>query len=427
MRPSQRRRYEEFEAEARARVAGAHELYPFAEGVQARSQYPSSTTTGTMSNAQAQTVGRLPQTTQGIPAGGPFIRYAEEAVALAYDTAGIAFGGVSNLPLTAVPGFLRALIVKMTATGGSGAQAVTAAADAPMNAISQLTLRDASGQPIYPAIDGYGLFLINLYSCQTLVGQGGRQDPTSTGFPSFAAVTTASGSGAGNFTLKMWVPLEFNTSAYCALPADNSAELPKLLIQFAASGTVYSTAPTTLPTIDLRVEESYWAVPNNMPDLAPYDVGASSQWLLNTSGQNPPSNSYMRVLDQGVGQFVHTKIFVYRDSNNARQNFMPDPIELWIDQFQYRLEARDTRFDEMWKRFGVTRPTGVFVHTWRNSIQDEISAADDAEAILVTTGSTKFEVAGTWQTNANAPAQLTTYTGMIFPGPSGFPWGSQSA
>jgi len=382
---------------------------------------------GTAPNPQAQTVGRLPQTTQGVPAGGPFIRYAEEAVALAYDTAGIAFGGVSNLPLTAVPGFLRALIVKLTASGGSGAQVVTAGTDAPMNAISQLTLRDASGQPIYPAIDGFGLFLINLYSCQSLVGQGGRQDPTSSGFPSFAAVTTASGSGAGNFTVKMWVPLEYNSSGFTALPADNSAELPKLLIQFAASATVYQTAPSTLPTIDLRVEEAYWAVPNNMPDLAPYDVGASSQWLLNTSGQNPPSNAYMRVLSQGVGQYIHTIITVYRDSNNNRQAKYPDPIELWIDNYQYRLEALDTRNDELWKRFGVTRPTGVEAYTWRNSIQDEVSNADDAENILVTTGSTKLEVGGTWQTNANAPAQLTTYTGMVFPGPSGFPWGSQSA
>lgn len=383
--------------------------------------------TGTAPNPQAQTVGRLPQTTQGIPAGGPFIRYAEEAIALAYDTAGLAFGSVSNLPLTAVPGFLRSLIIKVTATGGSGAATVTGAADSPMNVISQLTLRDASGQPIYPAIDGFGLFLINLYSCQSLVGQGGRQDPTSTGFPSFAAITTTSGSGAGNFTLKMWVPLEFNSSGYCALPADNSAELPKLLIQMAGATTVYTTSPSTLPTLDLRVEEAYWAVPNNMPDLAPYDVGASSQWLLNTSGQNPPSNSYMRVLDQGVGQYIHTIIFVYRDSNNARQDFFPDPLELWIDQFQYILEARDTRFDTMWKRFGVTRKTGTVCYTWRNSIQDEVSNADDAENILVTTGSTKLEVGGTWGTNSNAPAQLTAYTGMVFPGPSGFPWGSQAA
>ena len=413
-RTARRMRRELLERLAQAAREGA----PFAVGGGAP--------TGTAPNPQAQTVGRLPQTTQGVPAGGPFIRYAEESVALAYDTAGLAFGAVSNLPLTAVPGFLRALIVKLTATGGSGATVPGANADAPSNAISQLTLRDASGQPIYPAIDGFGLFLINLYSCQSLVGQGGRQDPTSSGFPSFAAITVTSGSGAGNFTLKLWVPLEFNSSGYCALPADNSAELPKLLIQLATSAIVYQTAPATLPTIDLRVEEAYWSVPNNMPDLAPYDVGASSQWLLTTSGQNPPSSAYMRVLDQGVGQFVHTKIFVLRDSTNARITSIPDPLELWIDQFQYRLEARDTRFDEMWKRFGVTRPTGIFTHTWRNSIQDEVSNADDAENILVTTGSTKFEVGGTWGSISNQPAQLTAYTGMVFPGPSGFPWGSQS-
>lgn len=387
---------------------------------------------GTASNPQAQTVGRLPQTTQGIPAGGPFIRYAEDAVALAYSTAGIAFSGVSNLPLTAVPGFLRGLIVKIQASGGSGATVVGANADAPHNVISQLTLRDASGQPIYPAIDGFGLFLINLYSGQT--GQGGFQDPTA--MASFSAIQTASGSGAGNFTVKYWVPLEYNSSGYCSLPADNSAELPKLLIQFSSSATVYQTAPATLPTLTCTVEESYWAVPNNMPDLAPFDVGASAQWLLTTSGQNPPSAAYMRVLDQGVGQFVHTKIYVLRDSTNARIDQFPSSLEFWVDQFQYRFELLDDRQDYMIKEFGIgaakpsgmsARPTGVIVHSWRYSVQEQVSKADDGELILVTTGSTKVEVGGTWGTISNVPAQLTCYTGMVFPGPSGYPWGSQSA
>jgi len=387
---------------------------------------------GTSPNPQAQTVGRLPQTTQGIPAGGPFIRYAEPAVAQAYSTAGIAFGGVSNLPLTAVPGFLRGLIIKIQATGGSGANVPTSAADSPHNVISQLTLRDASGQPIYPAIDGFGLFLINLYSGQT--GQGGTQDPTS--LPSFAAITAASGAGAGNFTVKYWVPLEFNSSGYTSLPADNSAELPKLLIQFNSAATVYNTtSPSTVPTLTLTVEEDYWAVPNNMPDLAPFDVGASSQWLLTTSGQNPPSAAYMRVLDQGVGQFVHTKIHVLRDSTNARIDQFPSTLEQWIDQFQYRFELNDDRFDLMAKQFTVgaakpsglsARPTGVIAYSWRWAVQEQVSKADDGELLLVTTGSTKYEVGGTWGTISNQPAQLTTYTGMIFPGPSGFPWGSQS-
>lgn len=387
---------------------------------------------GTSPNPQAQTVGRLPQTTQGIPAGGPFIRYAEPAVALAYST-NPSFGNPINLPLTAVPGFLRGLIVKVAATGGSGANVPSTTADQPHNIISQLTLRDASGQPIYPAIDGFGLFLINLYSGQT--GQAGGQDPTA--LPSFAAVTTTSGAGAGNFTVKYWVPLEYNSSGYASLPADNSAELPKLLIQLNSAATFYGTTqPSTLPTLTVTVEEDYWAVPNNMPDLAPFDVGASSQWLLTVSGQNPPSAAYQRVLDQGVGQFVHTKIHVVRDSTNARVDVFPTTIEQWIDQFQYRFELNDDRFDLMAKQFAIglakptgmsARPTGVICFSWRWAVQEQVSKADDAELILVTTGSTKYEIGGTWGTINNQPAQVTTYTGMIFPGPSGFPWGSQAA
>jgi hypothetical protein len=379
---------------------------------------------GTAPNVAAQTVGRLPQTTQGIPGGGPFIRYAEQATALAYSTAGIAFGGLSNLPLTAVPGFLRALVVKVQASGGTGANVPTLSADGPYNVISQFTLRDASGQPIFPAIDGFGLFLINLYSGQC--GDSGDQVPAA--LPSWVATVVASGSGAGNFTFKLYVPLEYNSSGYTSLPADNSAELPKLLIQLAASATVYGTQPSTVPTLALTVEEEYWTVPNNMPDLAPYDVGASAQWILTTSGQNPPSAAYMRVLDQGVGQFVHTKIYVLRDSTNARIDQFPASPEWWIDQFQYRLELLDSRYDRMGKQFSTrfTRPTGVIVFSYRDAVQKKVTDADDGEAVLVTTGSTKVELGGIWGTNSNVPAQLSCYTGMIFPGPSGFPYGSQS-
>ena len=85
----------------------------------------------------------------------------------------------------------------------------------------------------------------------------------------------------------------------------------------------------------------------------------------------------------------------------------------------------DDRYDRMFKHFGVTRPIGVVVYTFRNSIQEQVSSADDAENVLVTTGSTKVEVGGTWKTNANAPAQLTAVTGMVFPGSTGWPYGSQ--
>lgn len=372
-------------------------------------------------NAAAQTVGRLPATTLAVPGGGPFIRYSYKSQQDGYDVTGQAFGASITQPLTATPGFLSALIVKVNATGGTGATVVTAAGDAPWNAISQLTLRDAQGQPIYPAIDGYGLFLINLYSGQC--GQAGQQDPST--LADYSAVQTTSGSGAGNFTFKLWVPLQFNSSGYCSLPADNSAELPKLQIVLAGSATVYTTAPATLPTMEVQVNEEYNSVPNNLSTLAPYDPGASAQWTVVGGSAGPPSNAYLRIQDPAVGQFVHTKILVFRDSNSARQNDFPATFEYYVDSFNYLREPINDRYDKMKKAFNVTRPTGVIALSYRDSLQTQVSSADDSERILVTNGATKLEYGGTWATNANTPATLTIYTGFIFPGREGWPYGSQ--
>ena len=331
----------------------------------------------------------------------------------------------------AVAGFLTALIVKITTQGFTSTAAVVATADAPWAIIGTLTLRDASGQPIFPAVDGFGLFLINLYSGMT--GNGGAQDPRI--LPSFSAVQLTSGSGAGGFTIKLWLPLEANSSAYCALPCDNSAELPKLFITLAASTALYTTAPSTLGTMTVTVEEEFFAVPNNYPNWVPFDAGASAQWMLTVSGNNPPNAAAQRVQDQGVGQFVHTKIYVLRDSTNARVDAFPaSDLTFWVANYPYLFELNDDRFDKLAKQFFVgstvfqARPAGVIAYSRRLSLSGslgEITFSDDLEQLLVTTGSTKIEVGGVWGTLTNQPASLTAYAGMIFPGPTGWPYCSQ--
>lgn len=400
-------------------VARAHRRYRWAEGLQARVMSP------TAPNPAAQDVGRLPQTIVGVPPGGSFIRYSFDGQQQGYVQAGQAFGALITLPLPAVSGFIKHFIMKVAATGGTGATVAGGNADAPWNAIANVTIKDPSGQPLYPVIDGFGLFLINLYGGQC--GQGGQQDPRN--LASFSALQTTSGSGAGNFTFKLWLPFQYNSSGYCSLPADNAAETMRLAIQLGTSAAVYQTAPATLPTMTVTVQEPLNTQPNNLPDLAPFDVGASAQWLVTVSGQNPPSNAYARIQDTAVGQFIHTKIFVYRDNNNARQDFFPSTdLSLIIDNYAYfSSELNDDRYDKMIKAFNVTRPTGVIVYTFRQSVQDQVSTADDGEDVLVTSGGTKLEVAGTWATNANAPASLYAYTGMIFPGKEGYPYGSQGS
>jgi hypothetical protein len=379
-------------------------------------------------NPAAQEVGRTPQTTVGLPGGGPFIRYAPTpAIQGAGSTliSGVAYGARPVIQLSAVGGFLKGIRLRVQASGGTRT-AGTQPADAPFAAIQSIAIKDASGQPIYQPLDGYSLFLINLYSGQC--GSGGSQDPRI--LPDWAAWA----SFGNTYTFFLYLPLAVNSSGYCSLPSDNSAELPKLEILVAPEASVVTGAVGGVAsTLQLTIEEDFYAVPNNYPNLEPFDVGASAQWFITTSAQNPPSGAYMRVLDQAVGQFIHTKIYVFRDGNNVRQDiFPPSDLSLWIDNYPYRFEFNLDRYVEMAKAFGVgntvfqPRPTGVIAHSWRQSVRMEVDDSDDLERLLVTTGATKVEIGGTWGTFTGV-GQLTALTGMVFPGPSGWPYGSQSA
>ena len=395
--------------------------------------------TATPASPANQTVGRIPQTSVGVPGAGPFIRYAANPGQLpAYSANGNAFGSRVQLPLSAVSGFLKGMRLTVTVPGSTTSTAGSyssttsaAAADAPWNVIQTLDFRDAGGQPIYQPYDGFSLFCLQLYSGQC--GNGGSQDPRV--LPSYTAVSTTSGANGGQFQFKYYLPFSINSSDYCALPSDNSAELPKLSILFNTSASVYSTAPSVLGTINVTVEEDFAPVPTNYQGLSPFDDGASAQWWINNSAQQPPSAAAARILDQSVGQFVHSKIYVFRDGSNVRQDVFPSTdFSYYIDNYPYlsQMLIQDL-YDDMAKAYGVgstvyqARPAGVIsLPYWRQSIRTEVDGSDDLERILVTTGSTKLEVGGTWGTFTGV-GQLQALTGMLFPGPSGWPYGSQSA
>lgn len=390
---------------------------------------------GQAGSPAAQTVGRIPQTTTAVPAGGAFVRYANEPGNLpAYTNQAVPYGGRIQLPLSAVSGFLKGILLTVSQTASTSSTTVSTSSDAPWDAIQTLDFRDADGQPIYQPVDGFSLFAINLYSGQC--GSGGLQDPRV--LPSFSNISTASGTAAGQFQFKLYIPFAANSSGYCALASDNSAELPRLSILMNAASTLYGTTnPPSSNSVNFAItaQLDYLPIPSNYAGLTPFDDGASAQWWINQSAQNPPSGSAMRVLDQSVGQFVHTKIYTFRDGNNARQDVFPSTdFSYYVDNYPYiSQQFIADRYDWMAKAYGVgstifqARPTGVIaIPDWRQSVASSVDSYDDLERILVTTGSTKLEVGGTWGTFTGV-GQLTSLTGMVFPGPSGWPYGSQSA
>jgi hypothetical protein len=353
------------------------------------------------------TVSRQPQTT-AMPASGsaPFSRMSRQMQILGPVTAGLPFGSLFTPNIKPAGGYIRYYPLYITASGGTGVAAV-ASADAPYNTLQNIFLRDPFGQPIIQA-DGYSLYLIDLYGGQS--GFFGFGNNTAT-LPSFSAVATS-----GNFVFRTHLPLELDSSGYCSLPAMNAASQPSIWVQTNPSTVVYSTAPTTVPTLTLQLDEEFWAAPVDNPQFAPPDVGSSAQWSVTKCATSIAASQFQRLVLPRVGTYMNTLILVLRDSTGARVDFFPPTdLSLWVDGVPHLYETFLERQDKMFAQFGVTRPAGVIVYTFRNSVQTAVSTADTYDLILPTSPATLLESVGTWGAIVNAPAQLYQITGELFP------------
>jgi hypothetical protein len=365
------------------------------------------------------TVSRQPQTTaQPAGAGAPFTRMSRQMQILGPYSAGNTFGSLFTPPIKPVGGYVRFYPLYISAVGGTGTAAV-ASADAPWNVVQNLFLRDPFGQPIIQA-DGYSLYLIDLYGGQSGALQYGNQ---STVNPSFQTVQTS-----GNFQIRYHIPFEMDSSGYCSLPAMNAASQPSIWVQTNPVATVYSVAPTGTPTLTFQLDEEFWAAPVDNPQFAPPDVGSSAQWSVTKAPTGIAANSFQRVVLPRVGALTSTLILILRDSTNARVDaYPPSDLSLWVDGVPHLYEMFPERADKMWSQFGVTRPTGVIVYTFRNSVQTLISTADTYDVILPTSPATLLEVGGTWGSGTgtvqqggqgaltNAPGQLYQLTQELYP------------
>lgn len=363
-----------------------------------------------VANPSMGTVTRQPQTTAATPsaAGVPFSRLSRQGQIFGPAIAGQAYGSLWTPILKPVGGYLRSLRFYVTASGGNYS-AASAAADAPYNVIQNLFLRDPFGQPMIQA-DGYSLFLINLYGGQSgALGVGNNV----AALPSFSALSTTTGA----FTFKLEIPLELDSSGYCSLPDMNASSQPQVQVQLNPATVVYATKTgSTDPTLALNLDEPFWMAPVDNPQAAPADVGSSAQWSTVRAAAGVSSSAYQRIQLPRVGTYIHTLILVLRDSTGARIEAWPtSDLTLWFDGVPILMETLNERSDMMYQQFGVSRPTGVIVYTFRNSIQTFVSNGDTYDLLAPTTPATLLEVAGTFGTISNAPATITTVVGELFP------------
>lgn len=361
-------------------------------------------------NPANSTVSRQPQTTAAAPSGGgtPWARMSRQMQIQGPMQVGQPFATLWTPQLRSVGGYMRDLIFQVTASGGNYS-AATASADAPYNTIQNIFFRDPFGQPIYQ-ISGYSLFLQNLYSGQ--VGSLGFGNNPAT-VPSFGALSTST--GAFSFTLHL--PMESDSSGYCSLPFENASSTPQFQVAFNLAATVYATHTGTVdPTLTLTLDEPFWGTPVDNPQAAPADVGSSVQWSEVKAATTPGSNAYSRIQLARLGTYVTTVILVLRDSTGARIDAWPSTdLQLWLDGVPVLMESFIERQDKMFAQFGVARPTGVIVYTFKNSIQTFVSTGDSYDLMLPTTPATLMEIGGTFGTITNQPASIQVVLGELYP------------
>jgi hypothetical protein len=330
----------------------------------------------------------------------PFTRAAKEHTEQFMDTdTGLITAATVPITPADIPayGFARGISLLVTATGGVGA--ATAAADAPFSAIHEISIQDVNGQPIVGPITGHDLYLMNKY------GGYGLGDPKLS--PAYNVATLAT---AGNFSFKLWIPLEISQrDALGSLGNQNAASTYKLRITRAATTAVYTANPaTTLPSIRFRAWLDAWTQPlatdlhGNPQATVPPAHGTTSFWSKSSLALAGAGQQTFR--QTRVGNQIRNIILVGRDVSNVRTNAsFPDPLTLSWDTRVLHDRNQLMWKDQMARRTGYTAAidtpggldTGVYVEDFMHEFDGKLGY-ELRDGWLSTTQSTRLDFVGNW-------------------------------
>jgi hypothetical protein len=334
----------------------------------------------------------------------PFIRASGEHVEPAgIDISRLMTAGTQDLGVQDVPayGFLRALSIVVTATGGVGA--ATAHEDAPFNVLQNIALTEPNGAQIAAFNSGFDLYLAHKWG-----GYGFIQGADPKASPVYTAVTAA-----GDFAFLLRIPVELNArDGLGSLPNQNSGATFKLRMTLAASTTVYTTPPaTTLPTVRVRVYQHAWDQPNPSDGNAanqtqPPAVNTTQFWSTQTYPINVGSNNIRLTR---VGNYLRNLIFVLRRGGTSRttgHGDFPDPAQFNLDARPTEILERNVLLHQMHERTGfggsgraldsaLGLNAGVFVRDFTHDFDGSLGM-ENRDLWQPTLGSTRFELTGSF-------------------------------
>jgi hypothetical protein len=335
------------------------------------------------------------QSAAGVGGAVPFVHAAHEhieqvklAAITAVPGAGVAYSNY-NVPSF---GFLRNLLLIVSTSGGTAGAGVLAA-DAPYNVFAEVTLLDTNGAPIYGPMDGYSAFITNKYGGYTFNCDPAAQPD--------AAVAS---SNIVNFAFILRIPVEINAnSGFGSLGNMNSAASYKLRLGLNASTAIWTTPPTTPPTVNVDVYMECWTAPDavdafgRQQDTEPPSHGTSQAWTKQSILLNTGAN---QILLTRMGNLIRNLVFVVRTAAGVRQTVanVANPLTIQWDSRQMFIEDIKIRRLYMAERYfqaagGAGVENGVLVYSYAHDVLAH--AGDGGVALYIpTVQATRFELDG---------------------------------
>jgi hypothetical protein len=273
-----------------------------------------------------------------------------------------------------------------------------------------------------------------------LAAADGNTWPSS--FSSLAAAGGTATTNTGNFRARMRIPFEIVPGYGCLGVGDTNLQ-PRVNLQLQSSGTLFTTAPSTPPTLNVTLDAAYYTVPQS--GMEPPGLGTTLQAVEVTATPTVGSGASNRISIGRLGGRMLGLLLVARNTNGQRDgNIWPafgsnNRIRLIFDGVSVLDESIEERYDAMslasggllgsingpaynTVATGRTYPAGVLFYTWRDYEANglNLGSLDNGLGWVRTQPGTLLEMECTpWGTFSNGPATITAVPIVVVPGREG--------
>jgi hypothetical protein len=292
---------------------------------------------------------------------------------------------VGPIALAASGGYIKRYILETIFSGGAGAGVLQG--DGPWNYYGLVTLTEPNNNPVLN-LTGYNLLLADIYGGYAM-GENPSNDPDFS-------------NNGNNPAIWPYIPIELDPTGLGALSDLSSSSGYQLYVLPNPVATVWSTAPTTLPTAALNAYAEFWTLPDrvdgegNPQAIVPPRAGTIQMWnqimnIVLSAGGGSQEYQLNR-----MGNRLRTVVMVTRSGAGVRSDTpFPSPVRLeWDDIILHNASPQIIRkrmFEKALSQAG--RPTGVFAFFFNEGLTRFVGG-NGASSWMPTVVDTRFALSG---------------------------------